>query len=279
MDDADVLTRGTRAALIPTDRTGGQTEKPDDRSTQGWGAAHVAAGDDVGDQAAVAVGRLGEGDEGVLAGDRIEFLGGVAKREDRRIAGALLLIHLEPGVGGQVAGRLHADGRDDHVGGHRAAIGQGEVVGGDVGGVATGDHRDAVVNEMLFDDHRHLLIQRRHNLRRPLNHRDLQPTVAQVLRHLQADETTTDDGRGLHLIGQGRDDGVHILHGVQVEGALNAGDGRHDRGRAGGEHQVVIGDDITVSGGHGLVLPVDGGGAGVHAHIQVEPLGERFRGL
>ena len=59
VDDAQVLPGGARPALVPADGTGGESEDADDGGAEGGGAGHVASGDDVGDEAAVAVGGLG----------------------------------------------------------------------------------------------------------------------------------------------------------------------------------------------------------------------------
>ena len=99
-------------------------EQPDDRAALGAAVTGVAAGDHIGRDAALPVGRPGQRDERPLAGDEVFDLDRIADREDVRVAGVHLIIDadpaeradLEPGLFRQLVLRAHADAEDHEVG-------------------------------------------------------------------------------------------------------------------------------------------------------------------
>ena len=103
----------------------GAAEGAEDRGALRAAEVRVAAGDDVGGDAALPVGRTGERHQAVLAGQAVLLLDRVADGEDVRVAGALLVVHadaaarahLDAGHLRQRRLRLHADAEDDDVGG------------------------------------------------------------------------------------------------------------------------------------------------------------------
>ena len=69
-----------------------------------------------------------------------------------------------------------------------------------------------------------------------------------------------------------------------MAGAVDAGNGRFERGGAGGEDQRVVGLFVFVTGVEGAHsdapgLAVDAQHLGTHAHIEVEPGAQALRGL
>ena len=71
---------------------------------------------------------------------------------------------------------------------------------------------------------------------------DREAPVVQVLGELEPDEAPADDDRRLGPLrpSSRADDGVHVDEVAQGVGELDAGDGRPQRARAGGQHQGVV---------------------------------------
>ena len=74
---------------------------------------------------------------------------------------------------------------------------------------------------------------------------DLQAALGQAARGFQAEEAATEHKRRLR--GGGRpENAVAIVQSPEREGVLQAGDRRNERLRAGGEHEVVVGQHRAI---------------------------------
>ena len=243
-----------------------------DRRALRAAVARVAAGDDVGRDAALPVGRPGERDERPLAGDEVLHLDRVADGEDVRVARAHVLVHADAAALADLeAGRLrerglrpHADGEDDDVGRVRLA-GLGQHLERAVGGLPEPGHAvvelemHAVLHQVALDQARHLGVERRHHLVELLDERHLEPEVGEVLHHLEADEPAADHDRPLRLR-HGLEPGVRVHPGLGFVAALEpladrpgVGHGPHredarqvDAGR-GGRIGAAPGDSTSLS--------------------------------
>jgi len=102
---------------------GRAAEQPDDRSALCAAVTGVAAGDHIGRDAALPVGRPSQRDERPLAGGGVFDLDGIADGKDVRVAGVHLVVDanpaeradLEAGVLRQPVLRAHADAEDHEV--------------------------------------------------------------------------------------------------------------------------------------------------------------------
>jgi hypothetical protein len=208
--------------------------------------------------------------------------GALADREDVRVGGPALLVHehasargdLEVALAGQGvarpdAGGEHHDLRVDDLG--RCALlraGRTHPEPGD--GVTAFDllghdarvHGDAEALDVAHQRRAGGAVElHRHQPGRHLDDVGLQPELDERVGRFQPEQPTTDDdaagGRRA-----GRLDRLEVLDGAVDEAAVLAAalDGRHERRRAGGEHQHVV--------------LVDGDGAGVREQV----LGGRRRG-
>lgn len=132
--------------------------------------------------------------------------------------------------------------------------------------------------QVVVEQGRHVGIENRQDVVAALHHGHLEPALAEVLGHLEADEARAHHGdapRPLALDEVG--DAVGVLDGAQREQALAvlAGQPRHDRARAGGEDELVVALDVLAAiiepaNGDGAGLGVDGDGLLAHAHVDVE---------
>ncbi|CAM5459484.1 hypothetical protein CVAR21S_02589 [Corynebacterium variabile] len=87
----------------------------------------------------------------------------------------------------------------------------------------------------------------------------------------QAEQATADDGTDRFAAGgpgvlDDASDVVEVVEGAvdRAAGQVVAGDRRDPRVGAGGEDEVVVGDDVTVVASDGAGVPVDAGGLCVH---------------
>jgi len=248
-------------------------------------------GHDVGRHAALAVRRVGERHEHLLAVERVTLLDGVADGEDPRVArteaavdeDAAETARLETGVVREARLGAHADGRDDEVGLDLLTRPERHRVGPDGGDRGAEAQRDAGGAEVVVDRPDHLGVEGGHHLSGGLDDGHGDAAVGEVLGELEADEAATDD-RG----GAGRADRRHervgVLDVAQRQGALDAGDRWPDGPRTGGEEHVVVGQL-----GHGArgelahdddpAFAVDPDGLGPDAHVEAEASPERGGGL
>jgi hypothetical protein len=105
----------------------------------------------------------------------------------------------------------------DDVGG-AAAAGGGRDEGLDGAGGVDGD---AVAAELVLERGGHLGVEGRHDLREGLHEVHIEAAVAELLRHLDADEArAADDGA---LCGGGGDPGVDAVHVLEVAQGEQAG--------------------------------------------------------
>ena len=149
---------------------------------------------------------------------------------------------------------------------------------GEAGDVGVEQELDAVLAQVVVEQGRHVGIENRQDVVAALHHGHLEPALAEVLGHLEADEARAHHGdapRPLALDEVG--DAVGVLDGAQREQALAvlAGQPRHDRARAGGEDELVVALDVLAAiiepaNGDGAGLGVDGDGLLAHAHVDVE---------
>ena len=161
-----------------------------------------------------------------LAGHEVADLDGVADGEDVRVAGAHLVVHadapafadLQAGILGEERVRADAEGEDDDVGreGRAGLRGDDERVIRALGegrGAVVDHDRDAMPAEVVPDEAPELDVERRQHVAAPLEDRDIEAPLHEVLRHLQADEPTPDD----HCV-------LRRPHGLEPRVALHAGE-------------------------------------------------------
>jgi hypothetical protein len=99
---------------------------------------------------------------------------------------------------------------------------------------------------------------RSHEARRELDDVGLEPEVLQRLGRFQAEQAAADDGA--HPGAQrGGGDRLEVLDRAVDEAVapVPAGDSRHERRGAGGEHQLVVRDFLVARRAHDLALDVD----------------------
>jgi hypothetical protein len=96
----------------------------------------------------------------------------------------------------------------------------------------------------------HFRVDGGHDLRVALDQGDADFQVMQVFGDLQADEAAADDDRVAHVVAlDPLLDLVAVRHRAQREdaGQVDAGNRRHDRLRAGRQHQVIVGDLLAAA--------------------------------
>ena len=255
--------------------------------------------DDVGGDAPLLVGRPGERDERVVAGDEVAHLHGVAHGVDVLDAGLHAIVHgdaaldapLKPRRVGEGRIGRDADGQHHHVGAQRLFAGQ--------------EHLDAVLAcfealhgtaqrqvhpvgaHLLVDKGGHVGVEGVHEVARPLHDGHVQPQVAQVLGHFQADETAAaHNGRARAFRVDELLHGEGVLHGAQGEQAIESYAGKlRPRGAgAGREDELVVGlfehlSGFKIAHGHHMARRVDGLHFVAYAHVHVEAGAEALGGL
>jgi hypothetical protein len=190
-------------------------------------------------------------------------------------ADAAALAQGEAGFAAQ--GVLGTDtGREqEHVGFQHAAIGEFEAVGGafavdDVLGGLLGVHFQPQALYLVLQQGAALGIQLyRHQPGGEFHHMGFQAEQAQGVGGFQAEQAAADHHAGLGIAAGGLDVG-QIFQGTvdKTLVPLPAGDGRHEGGGAGGQHQAVVGEHGAGGGGQGLGVPVDGGYRLVKAQLE-----------
>ena len=256
--------------------------------------AHVGAG-----EACVALaGQVAGGHAGhrVARGDQAEGLVppgcAFADGVDVAVAGAAVVVHRDAAAGahrqgvlaGELVPRADAGGEHDHVGLQVAAVGEHHAVAGagpvgDLHGVAAGVHLHPEGFDLAAQHAAAVVVHlHRHQARGELHHVGLQAEVAQGLGAFEAEQAAAH-----HHAAPGA--GAAFGHAFQVfdgaideaVGAVVAAHRRHEGHRAGGQHQLVVGQHLAVGGGDGLVAPVDGAGAGLEAERETGLLEEARR--
>src|SRR3569833_2828601 len=183
----------------------------------------------------------------------------VADREDVRHAGAAAgvgydhaFIHRDAGVV-QFQRFEHgafAGGHDDVIAGDRGllafAVFEHELhLAGlafdlaDLGAGVEGEAR--IIVQDLREDLRDLGLDLGEDARLRLDQHDFAAEVLEDLRHLDADGAATDHGQGLRHVFQ-PPHGVGGEHAAALHAFARAGDGRHERRRAGGDDRAAEGD-------------------------------------
>nr|GEU28124.1 hypothetical protein [Tanacetum cinerariifolium] len=174
------------------------------------------------------------------------------------------------------AGREH-----DHVGVQVAAVGKLHSVGAidaidDCRGVFARVDRHAQFLDLAAQHAGTAIVHLHgHQARRELHHVGVELQIAQRLGAFEAQQTAADHhaGFGARAAFEHR---FQVFDGAIHEAVLAvlARQRRHERERAGGDHQLVVSEHVAVAGGHGFVCPVDGGGAGVQAQHHVGAIEE-----
>ena len=143
--------------------------------------------------------------------------------------------------------RAHAERQDHQVGGDgRVPVrthGESVTVRLDLPEALAEPEPDALLAEMPRDLGGHLRVERRHDLRQLLDHRDDEPAAHEVLGHLEPDEAAADHDRPRRggvleprADAAGVGDGAHDEDAGEIEAA---GDGA-DRRRPRREHKHVV---------------------------------------
>ena len=213
--------------------SGREIEHLDDRGALGTGEAAVQSANDVGCHAPLLVGRPGKRDERVIAGDEVAHLHGVAHGVDVLDAGFHAIVHddaaLDAGFksGCLGEGRIgrDADGEHHHVGAQRLFAGHKNVdapvaLFESLYGTAQ-CQMHAVSAHLLVDEGGRIGVEGVNKVARALHDGHVQPQLAQVLGHFQADETAAAHHGRTRVLPI--DELLHregVLHGAQREQAV-----------------------------------------------------------
>ena len=173
----------------------------------------VSAGDHIGCDPALPVGRPCERDQGPFAGDEILDFDRVADGENIRVARAHVFVDadpaaladLEPGRLCQRGLRTHADGEDHDVcrvrlAGFRENLQRAARALLEAGHRVTEREADAVLFQVALDEACAFRIERSHDLIEHLDDRHFESAMDQVFRHLKADVSAADHHRALRLL-------------------------------------------------------------------------------
>ena len=224
-------------------------------------------------------------------GDVVLYLDHIAHRQDVRVGGAHIGVHLDraleaqlqPGLPGQAVVRPDADGQEHHVEGLGRAVPQpaDQAILPPLHCLERGAQLQvhALLPHVPVEDAGHLIVQGGQDLICHLGQGHPDAAVDQVLRHLHADEAAAHHQGPLGpLEGHIVVDPVAVLHVPQGEhlGQVRPGEGRAYGGCAGGYQQLVIGLVVLLAGGLAphrdhLPRPVDLEHLGLHPHIHTEP--------
>ena len=173
---------------------------------------------------------------------------------------------VEAGCPGQFVTGSDTGREDDHVGGERLAVGEGEAL--DAGCSAPPHDLGRRLRGVDGDVHRFdgaaqglaaaVVDLDGHEPGGELHDVGLKAEAEERTGRFEAEETAADDGARPAVGGVGLD-GVEVLDGAvhEAAGALVARDGRHERVRAGGQHEGVVGDGAARRRRHGAPFPVD----------------------
>ena len=239
---------------------GGEVERLEDggahRAAIALAGGGIARQHVVGDDARLAVRRSGERDQRRFARDEMGDLDRVADREDVGIGGGEIFVdldsagraELEPRFARQLDFRPHPDRHHDDVGLDALAARQedDDMVGSilEVLDLVVEIEFDRLVAHMRVDDRRHLLVERREDMRRAFHHGGEETALMEILRDLEADVAAADHHRPARsVLGEGGHDAVEIGNIVQGVDALRADAGDpprpHDFGARGKEQAIV----------------------------------------
>ncbi len=163
--------------------------------------------------------------------------------------------------------RPHTHRGDEDLGGERPAVlqthaGYPAVLRQNFGDPGPGLDRQAVTDEVLPDDVGGPLIEDPGGEARLLfENSDPDAPLLQVAGQLHPDETAPHDGEMLQP-GAGGQDPLGVGGGPKGVNPLgpDAGDGRDDGGRPGGDEEPVVMQNLAAGEGHRLPLNVDGRG-------------------
>ena len=275
---------------------GAEAEDLDDGRAPGGGRLGGLAGGGVfADETTGAVGDARERDASALAGGTDEVFRGVADGVDVLVSRALILVgqdaacraHAESGGDGELVVGTHAQAEDDEVGFDGDAVLEDDARGltgrfADGREAGAGDQADALAEEFATERFGHLGVERRQHLTGAFDQGDVEPAFLELFGDLEADEARADHG---HLLDRRQlgEDAVHVLdvaEGMHALGA-DAGDVGDERGRAGGEDQLIVGFVVfgagdVVADAHGLLGAVDREGLMADADLDVEALLEHL---
>ena len=275
---------------------GAESEDLDDRRAPGGGRlGRLARGGVFAHETTGAVGDARERDAAALAGRTDKVFRRIADGVDVGIGGALELIRLnaarradaEARAHRELVVRPHPESENDHVGVNGRSVLQHHARGGagalaDGGEARAGDEADSVAEQFTAERFGDLGVKRGQHLPAALDQRDLQAAFLQLFRYLQSDEAGADHRDLLHR-GQLGQDAVHVLDVAERMHALgaHARDVGDERGRAGGEDQLVVGLIVfracgMVADADGLLRAVDREGLMAHADVHIEALAEQF---
>ena len=273
-----------------------EAEDLDDRSAPGSRSHGGLARRGVfADETAGAVGDARQRDASALAGGAEAIFRGVADGVDVEVGRALVFVRqdaargadAESGGDRKLVVGTHAETEDDKVGLDGDSVLEDDARGlarGFADGVEAraGDQADAVAEEFAAERLGHLGVERRQHLADLLDQGDVQAAFLELFGDLEADEARADHGDLLDRRQLGEDT-VHVLDVAERMHALgaDAGDIGDERGRAGGEDQLVVGLVVFRAGGvvadtYDLLGAVDGQGLVAHADLDVEALLEHL---
>nr|KGD10729.1 putative nitrite reductase (NAD(P)H), large subunit [Burkholderia pseudomallei] len=199
-------------------------------------ARHVVAGRDEAEGLAVPCRALA---------DRVDIL--IARAAALVDRDAAARADLEPACAGDLVARPDAGGEHDHVGIEMRAVGERHPVRArlavdDLERVLARVHLHAERLDLLAQHPAAALVDLHgHQPRRELDHVRGEPHVAQRLRAFEPEQPAADDDARVRA----RAAGPHRLEILdrpvdEAAGALAAGHVRHERRRAGGEHELVV---------------------------------------
>ena len=164
---------------------------------------------------------------------------------------------------GKFVTRADTRRNDDHVDFQPGAIAEFHAIDLAIAQEVLGSPLEVDLHAQVFDlAHQQLragiVDLARHQPRRELDHMCLQAQVEGGFGRFQAQQTAADHGTGAGVLGV-LDDRVQIFDGAIHEHAplVDPGNRRHERARASGEHDAVIGDFPALLRHHDLARPVD----------------------
>ncbi len=209
--EIDPLVREPRALenLLRSPRAGGgHREDAADRGALDTPKRAPAAADDLGGHPPLPVRGARQGHDAPGARDDIARLDGIAHGPDMRIVRLHALVdpdaaafaERDAGGGGQARLGSDADREDDDVGGNpRSRCGRHDDL--PVRGLEAGDgiaqlELDPVLGEVIVQGLGHLRVERGHHLGHRLHDGHGDPSLHEVLGHLEPDEAATDDDGG-----------------------------------------------------------------------------------
>ena len=197
VDGPVVAPRGPQALLVPSCRGRGEIEHLDDGGPERGGPAYGKAADVVGDPSSLAVGHIGQGDQGIAASHPVRLLDGVTDGIDVLVAGQVDLVDGDATVGAErQAGHLgqsdvgtHADGSDHELTGDGPAVGQGDARGRHLGDGHAGLDDHPVGDQLCSHQDGELGVERAEDLVDRLDDRDGNRLADEVLGRLETRRT------------------------------------------------------------------------------------------